>query len=341
VARAQHGIYGYAAPSESYYQAVIHWMQKRHGWQIEKDWISTTHGVVQAIYYLIRGFTEPGDGVLLQTPVYHPFFDAITNGEREIVSNPLIYENGRYCMDFADLEEKTRDPNVKLAILCSPHNPVGRVWTREELIQFGEICLKNDILVVSDELHKDLLYKGVEFIPFATLSDKFAQNSVICTGASKTFNLAGLKTSSIIIPNKAIRSQFSKTRAAYGIYGINAFGAAALEAAYTQGDEWLEQLKEYLQGNLDYLTTFVKENIPQIDVVQPEGTYLVWLDCRRLGLDKSKLERLMCDTARVYLDEGYIFGPEGAGFERMNIACPRHILADALDRIKDTVDQLG
>ena len=340
IARAEHGIYGYTAPTESTYRAVVHWMKRRHGWEIAPEWVCTTPGVVPALNMLVRTFISPGDGVLIQTPVYYPFFSAIKNNEGELVANSLIYENGFYRMDFADLEKKAKDPKVKLAILCSPHNPVGRVWNREDLVRFGEICLKNNVLILSDEIHGDLIYKGYVFTPFASVREDFAQNSITCTGPSKTFNMAGLQTSVIIIPNAKLRSTFEKTLRRNGLFGIGTFGVVALQAAYDHGEEWLEQVLDYVENNLRYLEEYVSRHIPQITVVRPEGTYLVWLDCRRLGLDKWELKRLILNKARVYLDEGFIFGQEGEGFERINIACPRSILVEALDRIKNAIDTL-
>jgi cystathionine beta-lyase len=340
VARAQHGIYGYSAPSQAFYQSVISWMQRRHGWQIESEWICLTPGVVPALNMLVRAFVSAGERVIIQPPVYYPFYGAVENNGAELVLNPLLYEDGHYRMDFADLKDKCKDPNLKLAILCNPHNPVGRVWTRDELVQFGDICLENNVLVVSDEIHADLVYKGHEFTPFARISDAFARSSITCTSPSKTFNLAGLQTSCIVIPDRTLRSKFERILQSNGLFGIGTFGVVALQAAYDHGEEWLGQLIEYLEGNLAYLQEFTAARIPQLTVVRPEGTYLVWLDCRALGLDKWELKRLMFQDARVYLDEGFIFGPEGEGFERINIACPRAILVEALDRIAQAIDVL-
>jgi cystathionine beta-lyase len=289
---------------------------------------------------LVRAFASTSDKVLIQPPVYYPFYAAIENNGTEPALNPLIYENGRYRMDLADLEAKCRDPKVKMTILCSPHNPVGRVWNREEIVRFGEICIENNVLVVSDEIHADLVYRDHMFTPFANIDDAFAQNSVICTSPSKTFNLAGLHTSCIIIPNGDLRSRFERILLSNGLFGIGAFGVVAAQAAYDHGEEWLTQLLEYLEGNLAYLEQYVAEHIPQLTVVRPEGTFLVWLDCRRLQLDKWELKQLMGEVARVYLDEGFIFGPEGEGFERINIGCPRAILAEALDRISSAVGRV-
>jgi cystathionine beta-lyase len=338
--RAQHGIYGYSAPTTEFYDSVVNWMDRRHGWCVEPEWICLTPGVVPALNLLVRTFLSPGEKVLVQPPVYHPFYSAIENNEGEIVTNPLIYQNRHYRMDFEDLERKAQDPAVKMVILCSPHNPVGRVWTREELSRFGEICLRNDLLVVSDEIHGDLIYKGCTFVPFANLSSEFADHSVICTAPSKTFNLAGLQSSCIIIPNKRIRAGFQKTLLSNGMFGINAFGMVALQAAYDQGEAWLEQVLAYVEGNFEYLESYITKHIPQIRVVEPEGTYMVWLDCRDLGLEGAELRKLMVEDARVFLVDGSTFGPEGEGFERINIACPRTILVEALDRIKKAIENL-
>ena len=339
LARAEHGIYGYTAPTDAFYQAVVGWMNRRHGWEIEPGWICTSPGVVPALNMLVRTFISPGDKVLIQPPVYYPFYGAIENNGGELVTNPLDFTQDGYRMDFTDLEEKAKDPAVRMAILCSPHNPVGRVWTREELLRFGEICLENDVLVVSDEIHADLIYKGVVFTPFAKINDDFAHHSIVCTSPSKTFNLAGLQTSCIIIPNKELRNKFQKTLQSNGLFGTGTFGIVALQAAYEHGEEWLEQVLDYIEDNLSYLEAYVADHPPQIDVIRPQGTYLVWLDCRKLGLDKLALKDLMLNEARVYLDEGFIFGPEGEGFERINIACPRSILIEALDHIKNAVDR--
>jgi len=340
VARAQHRLFGYASPTDSYYSAIVSWMKNRHGWEIEPEWICTTPGVVPALNMLVKTYISPGDKVLIQTPVYYPFNKAVKNSDGVLVTNSLLYEDGRYSMDFADLEKKTKDPQVKMAILCSPHNPVGRVWTRDELLRFGEICVKNNVLVVSDEIHGDLILEGYVFTPFAGISEAFAQSSITCTAPSKTFNLAGLKTSNIIIADKKLRARFKKTLERTGLRGVGTFGVVALEAAYNQGEEWLSQVLDYIMGNLRYLEEYVAEHLPQIKVVPLEGTYLVWLDCRSLGLGKLELEQMMLEEAKVYLDEGYIFGIEGEGFERVNLACPRSVLVEALERIRNVIERL-
>ncbi|HSO18542.1 MAG TPA: MalY/PatB family protein, partial [Desulfosarcina sp.] len=298
-------------------------------------------GVVPAVNFLVRTFTRPGEKVLVQRPVYYPFFDAIENNGGQIVSSSLVQRDGRYAMDFEDFARKAADPAASLFVLCSPHNPVGRVWTREELARIGEICLKHRVLVVADEIHADLVYRGITFTPFAAVDARFAGNTVVCTAPSKTFNLAGLHTSNIIIPDAGLRRRFQQTLNSCGMgKWANPFGVVACETAYREGEDWLDQAMAYIEDNLDFMQDFIARRIPGIRVVRPEGTYLVWLDCRGLGLDKWALKRLMLRQARIFLDEGFIFGPEGDGFERINIACPRPILADALQRIERAVEAL-
>jgi cystathionine beta-lyase len=339
-ARAEHGIFGYSMPTDGYFDAVINWFSKRYGYTIDKEWILLTPGVVPAVNMLVQAFLKPGEKVLVQRPVYYPFFDAIKNNGGEIISNNLIYENNHYTMDFDDLAEKTADPAVTLTILCHPHNPVGRVWTGEELSRFGEICIENNVLIISDEIHCDLTYDGINFTPFAKISDTFAQKSIVCTAPSKTFNLAGLKTSNIIIADEALRENFAKVLARNGLKGSNAFGIVATEAAYKHGETWLKETMAYVQDNYRYLESFISEHLPQLKVVPPEGTYLVWIDCRPLGLDPKERKDLMMEEAKLFLDEGELFGKEGEGFERINIACPRSILKEALTRLKKVVSRL-
>ncbi len=338
--RVAHGIFGYAMPSDSYYTAVIDWMARRYGVVVEREWLVLTPGVVPALNMLVETLIAPGDKVLVQRPVYYPFFAAIENNGGEIVSNTLALENGRYTIDFDDLAAKAADPAVKMAILCSPHNPVGRVWTREELTRFGEICLANDVLVISDEIHCDLIYDGVAFTSFAAINETFAQKSIICTAPSKTFNMAGLKTSNIIIQDKEIRAKFNKTLNRHGLMGGNALGIVATEAAYTHGEAWLAEAMAYIEANYHFMVAYLAEHLPQLEVIRPEGTYLVWVDCRKLGLDPAARRQLLLGEAKVFLDNGEMFGPEGEGFERFNLACPRSILAEALERIVTAVSHL-
>jgi cystathionine beta-lyase len=341
VKRAQHGIFGYCMPSDSYFQAVTEWMARHYGRTVPREWLVLTAGVVPAISMMIETFVKPGDKVLLQQPVYYPFFDSIKRNGAEIVSNSLQLVNGRYEMDFADLAAKAADPAVTTAILCSPHNPVGRVWSADELRQFGEMCLANNVLVVSDEIHCDLIYDDVTFTSFATLGEDFEQRSLVCTAPSKTFNLAGLRTSNIVIPDPDLRAAFSATLERHGLGGSNIFGLEAAEAAYRYGEPWLANVMAYVQDNYRFMASYFAEHLPQIMPLQPEGTYLVWVDFRALGLEPAARKDLLMNEAKVWLDEGEMFGPEGEGFERFNIACPRPLLKEALERIYRAVQTLN
>ncbi|MBY8992325.1 MAG: pyridoxal phosphate-dependent aminotransferase [Candidatus Lokiarchaeota archaeon] len=342
VKTAEYGIFGYSIIPPSFYEAVLSWFKRRYGWEIDKKWLSQTPGVIPALDVAVNAFCNPGDKVIVQNPIYYPFYRVIENNGCRILLNPLKFSNSHYTMDFEDLEKKVKDPRAKMIILCNPHNPIGRVWTKEELKQLGNICITNEILVVSDEIHCDLIFPGYKHTNFAIVNDEFAQNSITCTSTSKTFNLAGLKISNIVIPNQKIRQTFVNTQANLGVGGANLFAVAAMEAAYSHEicENWLEALLQYLKGNLDFLKTFIKENIPQIKVIEPEGTYLIWLDCRELGLDHKELEKFMRGKAKLALDEGYIFGQGGEGFERINIACPKSILEDALNRIKEAMSNM-
>ena len=337
---AQHGIYGYTSRPSSYYQAIVDWMEKRYNWKIKKDWIAYSPGVVPALSLIIRAFCQPGDKVIIQPPVYYPFFRVIENNGCHILKNPLKLKNIRYVIDFEDLKRKIDDSRVKILIFCSPHNPVGRVWQKEELIRLGKICLKNEVIVISDEIHADILFEGYKHISFASICQEFAQNSITCTAPSKTFNLAGLQTSSIIIPNKKYYKIYDNILNSLELNENNVFGLVALEAAYRYGEEWLNQLLSYLNENLKFLINYFEERIPKIKVVKPEGTYLAWLDCRQLGLNAKELKDFMIKKARVALDDGYWFGTEGEGFMRINIACPRSFLEKGLKRIERAVNSL-
>lgn len=336
----RHGIFGYACVPDSYYEAVTRWMERRHSWPIKRDWVVTTPGVVPALHMLVKSFSVPGDQVIVQTPVYYPFFSAITRNDRQILDNPLRLQDGFYVMDLADLERKVT-PQTKMLLLCSPHNPVGRVWSEGELRAIGEFCLSRNILVVSDEVHHDIVYPGHRHVPFASISSQFADHSVTCTGASKSFNLAGLQMSNIIIPNPSLADQFTATVRSSGINLPGIFGVAATEAAYRHCEPWLEELIRYLKGNLDLLNLYTDERIPGLKVVQPQGTYLVWLDFRGCGIPESALADFVRQEARIGLEAGTIFGAKEAGFERMNIACPRSILAEALSRIEQALSAIS
>ncbi|HHV19196.1 MAG TPA: pyridoxal phosphate-dependent aminotransferase [Thermoanaerobacterales bacterium] len=336
-ARAKQGIYGYTSKPESYFESVARWMKKRHDWDVKTDWMIFSPGVVPALSFIVNALTHPGDKILVQSPVYYPFFKVIENNGRRVVNNPLLFNDGRYTMDFDDLEEKVKDPQVKLLFLCSPHNPVGRVWTEEELKKLGRICIDNNILIISDEIHQDILYPGVKHTPFASISEEFALNSITCTAPSKTFNLAGLQTSSIVIPNKIYYDVYKNFMTRIHLLRNNAFGLVALEAAYTYGEEWLDQFLEYLDGNLKTLSEGIEKDIPQIKIIKPEGTYLVWMNCRELGFDSKHLSDFMINKARLALDDGYWFGTGGEGFQRINLACPRAYVNEALTRLKKAV----
>ncbi|MFX0014984.1 MAG: MalY/PatB family protein [Promethearchaeota archaeon] len=334
VERAKHGIFGYTGPDPSrYYKSVINWFKRRHNWFLDKDWFIFSPGIVQACTYLIQRFSQPGDKIIIQNPVYYPFADIIKNNGRRIVSNQLDLIDGHYQMNFEDLEAKAKDPRLKALILCSPHNPVGRVWLKDELNRLGDICLENNILVFSDEIHCDLIFPNNKHTVFASISEEFAQYSITCTAGSKTFNLAGFQHSNVIIPNKNLRKIFKIQMENNALTTPNVFGALALQVAYDEGEEWLESLIQVLKRNLDFLKSFIKENLPQISVIEPEGTYLVWLDFRELGLEHKELEKKMLEEAKLALDSGYKFGVGGEGFERINIACPISILRESLERI--------
>ncbi len=339
IERSKHGVFGYSGHTEAFYNAIINWLKRRHGWQIEKEWICTTPGVVPALAFSVMAYTKPGDRVLIQTPVYHPFFDAIELNDRILVGNPLTNRDGRYYMDFDDLETKFRE-GVAMAILCHPHNPVGRVWNQDELRRFGDLCLQYNVTMISDDIHSDIIYKPNRYTPLATLGDDYRNNTVTCFAPSKTFNLAGLTASFIIIPDKQMREKFVEVLFRTGVYIGNLYGAIGLEKAYDEGEEWLEQLLDYLQANLDFLRDYLAENLPQIEMIKPEGTYLVWLDCRALGLSDDNLKALWFEKAKVAPDPGTKFGNDGSGFMRINIACPKKVLETALDRFKQTVGEL-
>lgn len=337
VRRAKHGIYGYSDGMDGYYEALNTWLNKRHGWEIQKDWVIFSPGIVFALFQLVQSLTKPGDKVLLQSPVYPPFFKAVKNNCRELVNSQLILQDGRYTMDFKDLEGKF-SRGVKMMILCNPHNPVGRVWERDELDRLGKLCLEYDVLVISDEIHSDLIYKGHHHIPFASLSPELALQSVVCTAPSKTFNLAGLQTSNLIIPNPEYRKAFQTTRDLTGIHNPNVFGITALEAAYSEGWDWLNQLLDYLQKNVDFIFSSLAQ-IPQIRAIQPEGTYLVWLDFRELGMGPNELQDFLVHKAGVGLNAGFQFGPGGEGFARLNIGCSKSLLEEAFERIIAAINE--
>ncbi|CAM3271565.1 MalY/PatB family protein [Filibacter tadaridae] len=337
--RAEHGVFGYTSRSNDYFGAFIDWVERRHDWAIQKRWIRCTPGIMPALSMAIQSFTSERDKIIIQTPVYTPFMEVIEKNNREVVLNPLKLVNERYEMDFADLEKVAQNKDVKMIILCNPHNPAGRVWSKEELSRLGEICIENNVLVISDEAHFDIVYKGYTHTPFASISEEFSEYSVTCTAPSKTFNLAGVQMANIIIPNKELRDSFTKIIDRLHLGLSNTFGVTAVENAYKYGEEWLDQFLEYLEGNLTFLTEFIETNLKEIKVIPPEGTYLAWLDCRALGMDAKELENFFRKEAKVAFDEGYTFGLGGEGFTRVNMACPRHVLEEGLRRVEKAVNE--
>ncbi len=337
VKRATHGVYGYTIEADSFSSAVTDWVRRRHSWTIEQEWVKFSPGVMPGIRGLLQVLTRPGDNVVLQSPVYHPFYGAIMDGGCHILNNQLKLENGRYTIDFLDLKEKAKDPRTRALILCNPHNPVGRVWTRDELTKLGAICLEHEVVVISDEIHSDIIYREYTHTPLASICDEFAQNTITCIAPSKTFNLAGLDTACLVIPDHRIRREYAGT-----ILPKQAtiFGGIALEAAYAYGENWLDALLDYLRGNREFLKGYMKARIPQIKIIEPEGTYVAWLDCRELGMDNEALEKFMLEKARLWFNQGYLFGSGGEGFVRMNIGCPRSILEEALGRLEEAVSNL-
>ncbi|MGC4018859.1 MAG: MalY/PatB family protein [Muricomes sp.] len=333
----KHGIFGYSDSKEDYFQAISGWYKEHFGWEVQQDWLIKTPGVVFAIAAAVQAFTKEGESVLIQQPVYYPFSEVILDNNRVLVNNPLKLVDGHYEIDFEDFEEKIKSKNVKVFLLCSPHNPVGRVWQEWELKKLGDICLQHGVIVVSDEIHGDFTYPGFSHRVFASLSPEFADITVTCTAPSKTFNLAGLQISNIFISNPKLRKKFQDVIAAEGYSQVNTMGMAACQAAYEGGWEWLSQLKEYLLENLNFAREFLKEHLPEITLIEPEGTYLIWLDFSKLNLPEEELEDLIANKARLWLDGGAIFGEVGQGFQRINIACPRKTLQQALVQLEEAV----
>lgn len=337
--RIKHAIYGYTFCSDDYYNSVINWMKDRHGFEVKKEWIVFTPGVVPAVSYAIRAFTEIGDSVIIQSPVYHPFYNIIKDNKRNVVTNPLIYEDGKYHMDYDDLESKIT-AKTKLLVISSPHNPVGRVWTKEELSRLSEICLKNNIKVVSDEIHFDLVYKGYKHTVLANISDEIMQSSIICTAPSKTFNIAGIQVSNIIIPNEEMRTRYIKELEVDHIGSPNSIAETVLIAAYNDSKDWLDSAIDYIEKNKDYFINYVNREIPQLKVIKPEGTYLIWVDCSGLGMDSDELRNFFVNKCKIAFNHGEMFGEEGKLFQRVNIACPLSTLEEALYTIKVALDEL-
>ena len=339
IERCNHGIFGYSEVKTPYYEVIAKWYQEKFNWSTKKQWLVKTPGVVAAIANAIRAFTNIGDAVLIQKPVYYPFFLTIEDNQRKVVNNSLVYKNGRYEMDFVDFEEKIISHKVKLFVLCSPHNPVGRVWNKEELLKIGDICLKHKVIVVADEIHADFVYQGHQHQVFANLKTDYQEITVTCTAPSKTFNIAGLQVSNIFIANENLRKKFKQEMKKTANADINVMGLIACQAAYSQGEDWLRQVKIYIAENLEYVKTFLRDNLPQVKLVEPEGTYLLWLDFRELNLTEEELEDLIINKAKLWLDGGTMFGAEGVGFQRINIACPQKILIQAFTQLKEALKQ--
>ena len=337
--RAEHPLYGYSIRSSSFNDSIVSWMQRRFSWEIQSTRIAFSPGVVPAINMCIMAYSEPGDKIIVQPPVYFPFYSAITKNNRHILYNPLKIINGRLCMDLDNLRENI-DEKTKMILLCTPHNPGGSVWTQAELIELCNICLENNILIVSDEIHSDLVFKPHKHTPTATLSKEIEDSTVTCISPSKTFNTAGFSTSALIIPKRKLLSMYIKVLEQVHVGSGSLFGHVALEAAYNHGEEWLEQLLDYLQGNIDYAIEYMQTNIPQIKPIRPEATYMIWLDCRNMGITAEEQKEFFIKKARIGFSEGVLFGPGGEGFQRMNIACPRPVLKEALDRINKALKKL-
>lgn len=334
-----HGIFGYSDTKPDYFEALSKWFSERFGWKPKAEWLVKTPGVVFALAMAVRSLTRPGDSVLIQPPVYPPFYNVIRENDRKIVESELVYQNGHYSIDFGDFERKITEQHVKLFILCSPHNPVTRVWTRDELREIGRICARHQVFVVSDEIHCDFAFDEHPHTVFLDANPDLASRSIVCTAPSKTFNLAGLQASNIWIPGASVRAGFLKELSRCGYSGLNRMAIVACQAAYTGGAEWLDACRAYLRANLDFLRDFLREHLPEIRLVEPEGTYFAWLDCSALGLSPDALNSFIVKKARLWLDDGQIFGASGGQFQRVVLACPRKTLEEALSRLENAVRQ--
>lgn len=328
----EHGIFGYNEVKRPYFSAIQNWYKRYFNFELKEEWLLKTPGVVFALAMAVKAFSNKNDGVLIQEPVYYPFREVIEVNERKVINNKLILKNGKYKIDFENFENLIVENNIKLFLLCNPHNPVGRAWTKEELIKMGEICLKHNVMIVSDEIHCDFVFNSDHKL-FISLKPEFEKISMICTAPSKTFNLAGLQISNIFIPDKINRNKFKNEINKSGYSQLNSLGLVACQAAYEHGEEWLSELKKYLVDNLNFVRTYLKENLPKIHLIEPEATYLVWLDFRELG-SPDEVNNKIVNDAKLWLDRGEMFGESGAGFQRINIACPRATLKEALDRLK-------
>ena len=331
-----HGIFGYSEVKGDYYKAVSAWFFKHFGYTYQEEWLIKTPGVVYSLATAVRSLTDPGDSILITPPVYYPFYSVVKDNDRRLVESELVYQNGRYEIDFDDMEQKIRQNGVKLFILCSPHNPIGRVWTIDELQRIGKICAENQIIVISDEIHCDFAFSHPHTI-FLHACPELKDNTIVCTAPSKSFNLAGLQVSNIWIPNQELRHRFTKEMDRIGYSQLNTLGLVGAQTAYEQGEQWLMECKEYIRGNLDFLRSFLDEKLPEIRLVEPEGTYFAWLDCSRLGLDRGALNELIIQKARLWLDAGHIFGENSEQFQRVVLACQRSTLKRALEQLEKAV----
>ena len=332
--RLDHGIFGYVQVPRSYYEAVAAWFSRRHGWQMQPEHIIYTSGVLPALAAILQTQTLPGDKVMVQTPVYNCFFSSIRNAGCQTVASPLVYKDSTYHIDFEDFERVIVEEGVKVFLLCNPHNPAGRVWTREELTRMGSICLKHGVFVISDEIHCELVMPGHRYVPYASISPEFAAHCAVCTSPSKSFNIAGLQIANITVADARTRAQIDRGININETCDVNPFGVEALQAAYSpEGEEWLNQLLDYLHGNYEFLCRFMAEHLPQLKVTRLEGTYLAWIDCTALGIPSDKLEALLREKAHVRFSGGHAYDPKGNAFLRINLACPRSILNEALQRV--------
>ncbi|MCP8969812.1 MalY/PatB family protein [Ectobacillus ponti] len=331
--RLEHGIFGYTMVGEEVRAAVMQWTNTRYHWEIQKEWLLFSPGVVPSLSFAVQAYTQPDDKVLIQAPVYAPFFDIVRRNGRELVVNELLVRDGRYEMDFAALERQLQD-GVKLFILCSPHNPVGRVWTKEELLRLGNLCEQYDVLIMSDDIHADIIFSGHTHTPLASLSAGLADRTITAIAPSKTFNIAGLQASALIIPNEQRRKEITAVLQRQGFHSLNTFASAAMEAAYAHGGPWLDELLVYLEKNARFACDFLRTELPQLITYEPEGTYLLWVDCRSLGMGQEELMNVLQQKARIVVEPGKKFGPGSEGFIRINLGCPRSLLAEALRRLK-------
>ncbi|MBH0329451.1 cystathionine beta-lyase [Brevibacillus brevis] len=337
IKRANHPIYGYTLKSNAFYQSLKEWIHKRFGVKVDVSWMTGIPGVVPGIHVAVEAYTTPGDSVLIQTPVYHPFYHAVENRGRHVATSPLLERDGRYEMNWDDLAQKLSDPRVKLMLLCTPHNPIGRVWTKEELERLGRLCVENGVLVVADEIHSDLVYEPNVHTPYYSLAPELANQSVTFLSAAKTFNLAGLYTSYLMTENQQLLRNFQVTASKMGYENLNLFGMEATIAAYQHGEAWLEELLIYLRKNAAFVHEFLSTRIPGVSMTIPEATYLGWIDFKKLGCNQAELNKLIREDAKLGLHDGTTFGPDGAGFMRINFACPTSILVEAMERLEHAV----